>query len=320
LVRGCICPGTSRLIPGIPNCLCILVPVHEEPEEFVERLKRWKDNPGSEPKLEKWYNSLGKDLLGIRGGEKPRSLDLSRIHTLEECERWARENYPHIQFEFEGAHADTIKPTLQQFHKLAQEWPEVAARIKYIGTGRSFRGEYAHAVMDGTVIGLNPSFYGDPRKFQRWLKDDVAMKHHPKGCDTIESIFTHEFGHLVDSWLSEQLETPILPVVSADGTGLVSSTVLNWLDHWTEKKKRLVKNLSRYATKSKAEAFAEVFAAHYHQTGRKGKFLRSFEALLQVVDKKRWLSEFKWLDEVQGDERDLALQRIKDLKERLGML
>lgn len=37
------------------NCICTLVPIHEEPEEFVEKLKAWRDNPESQPKLEEWY-------------------------------------------------------------------------------------------------------------------------------------------------------------------------------------------------------------------------------------------------------------------------
>jgi hypothetical protein len=42
--------------------------------------------------------------------------------------------------------------------------------------------------------------------------------------------------------------------------------------------------------------------------------------LLRELDRKKWLSDYKWLDEVEGEERVLAIQRIKDLKERLGLL
>jgi len=45
------------------NCICTLVPVHEEPEKFVERLKKWRDDPSSDPELEKWYNEIGKNIL-----------------------------------------------------------------------------------------------------------------------------------------------------------------------------------------------------------------------------------------------------------------
>ncbi len=314
-------PGEEPPYPAHPNELCILVPVHEEPEEFVERLKRWRNNPASEPELEKWYNTFGKDLYSTQSSSRKPSLpDISQAKTLEDCLRWAQANYPNIRFEFEGADVEAIKPTLEQFHKLAQEWPEVAERIRYIGTRRMFTGEYAHAAADGAVVGLNPKFYGNPQKFLQWLKQDDEAKYHPKGCSTIQSVFTHEFGHLVKWWLERQENVAVLPVVSPDGTGIVGYTVQNWLKHWYEKKRKLVGSLSKYALESQDEAFAEAFAATYHSKGKKTKFQASLEELLSIVSKTKWLKQYKWLSEVAGEERELALRRIKDLKERLGML
>ena len=62
LGRGVYSPGNEPPFPAHPNCLCALVPVHEDPEKFVQRLKKWRDDPTSEPELEKWYQShyLGK--------------------------------------------------------------------------------------------------------------------------------------------------------------------------------------------------------------------------------------------------------------------
>lgn len=303
------------------NCICTLVPIHEESEKFVERLKKWRDDPASDPVLEKWYNDYGEDLLGIEPGTQPPLVDITKAKTLDECKLWAEANYPHIRFEFDGADIEAIKPTLQQFDKLAKEWPDAAARLKYMGTGRTFpHGEYAHAARDGTAIGLNPNFYGNPGEFLRWLRNDVAVKHHPRGCHTIESVITHEFGHMVHFWLGRQLDRAVLPVVSVDGTGIVGNTVNNWLIYWTDNRKRAVRSLSKYAAEKEEEAFAEAFAAFYHQTGKKGTFLRSFRILMREVDKKKWLSDYKWLDEVEGEERTIALQRIRDLKERLGIL
>lgn len=38
----------------------IRVPVNENPSDFVDRLKRWERNPGSEPGLENWYQNVYK--------------------------------------------------------------------------------------------------------------------------------------------------------------------------------------------------------------------------------------------------------------------
>jgi len=53
-------PGDEPPYPAHPNCLCTLVPIHEEPEKFVEKLKRWTENPESEPELEQWYENIYK--------------------------------------------------------------------------------------------------------------------------------------------------------------------------------------------------------------------------------------------------------------------
>lgn len=46
--------------PPYPHaqCLCTVGPIAENTQEFVERLKKWRDDPSSEPKLEEWYNEV----------------------------------------------------------------------------------------------------------------------------------------------------------------------------------------------------------------------------------------------------------------------
>jgi len=57
-------PGDEPPYPAHPNCLCVLVPIHEDPEEFVARLKDWRDDPSNDRELEKWYQSIYKPGAG----------------------------------------------------------------------------------------------------------------------------------------------------------------------------------------------------------------------------------------------------------------
>ena len=50
------------MYPAHPNCRCSLCGVNEQPEDFVQRLKRWEKNPKSEPELEDWYNNTYKKM------------------------------------------------------------------------------------------------------------------------------------------------------------------------------------------------------------------------------------------------------------------
>ena len=56
-----------------PWCRCLLIPAHEPPDQFVERLRQWMDKPGSQPDIERWYTGTAKrfmprPLLSFAGG------------------------------------------------------------------------------------------------------------------------------------------------------------------------------------------------------------------------------------------------------------
>jgi len=53
-------PGEEPPYPAHPNELCHLVPIHQQPEELVDRLKRWQEKLDSEPDLEEWYQTVYK--------------------------------------------------------------------------------------------------------------------------------------------------------------------------------------------------------------------------------------------------------------------
>lgn len=51
-------PGQEPPMPAHPNCLCILVSVHEDTDDFMERLNEWTKDPQSHPDLEDWYTNV----------------------------------------------------------------------------------------------------------------------------------------------------------------------------------------------------------------------------------------------------------------------
>ncbi|ACV64897.1 hypothetical protein Dtox_4230 [Desulfofarcimen acetoxidans DSM 771] len=69
LGRGVYAPGNEPSYPH-PNCICTIVAVHEQPEEFVARLKRWRNNPSIDPKLEKWYSETYKVELKLNNSQQ----------------------------------------------------------------------------------------------------------------------------------------------------------------------------------------------------------------------------------------------------------
>lgn len=58
LGKGVYPKGEEPRFPPHPNCLCSLLPVHEQPEDFIERLRDWMKNPRSQPDIEEWYHDV----------------------------------------------------------------------------------------------------------------------------------------------------------------------------------------------------------------------------------------------------------------------
>lgn len=44
--------------PAHPNCLCTLVEINEDTDDFVDKLIEWNKNPLSQPDIEKWYQDI----------------------------------------------------------------------------------------------------------------------------------------------------------------------------------------------------------------------------------------------------------------------
>ncbi len=195
------------------------------------------------------------------------------------AERWALTKYPDTVFDFAGVHIDALNPTLRQLDRLMQEFPQVAARLQYVGTYSTApagvtvhpfsSSEYAHAMghASGSVrdwIALNRNRYGDPAALRaslvtgRLRAPGETVAHFAEGPGGIEYLITHEFGHLVESYLRSRTNDVFGPALRASGFGGVMST------HHRVMARSQGGRISRYAARSKRETFAEAFAAHYH--------------------------------------------------------
>jgi hypothetical protein len=66
---GVYAPGNEPVYPAHPNTMSFLVPVHAQPDEMVEKIKEWAQNPAAQPELERWYNDVYKGFsAGPPGG------------------------------------------------------------------------------------------------------------------------------------------------------------------------------------------------------------------------------------------------------------
>jgi hypothetical protein len=144
-------------------------------------------------------------------------------------------------------------PTLEQYDRLANEYPEVAARIRlvrvaHLPTARrlSDATHWARATSDDRdlpfVLTLNATLYGRPGRMRRENRRLVELGWHPTGTIQLEATLTHEFGHLLMFRLEDSGYDP-------------RAFVRQVLD---------TRPLSGYSIGRPEEAWAETLRAHHH--------------------------------------------------------
>ena len=232
---------------------------------------------------------------------------------------WARGKYPGIDFDIKDVGLDTLRPTLTQFDKLATEYPEVADRMNRIYSGSpssdSLSGAYAWASRDGKEIGLGSKWYGNAAKYLDSLRECVETKWHPTGCDSIESVVTHEFGHHVMNWMVAQ-KGSLLEYVLPSGFGYVSELPR----FWSDKNIRQRNKISQYARKSMEEFFAEAFAQLEHAPSPSIAAQRLAKIIDAARDGGRRIVDHKWqFDAKDPETRARVAEAAKRLREELEL-
>ena len=121
----------------------------------------------------------------------------------EEASKWFSETHPNIKLNLKNIDLPIVNETLNQFHKLAQQFPEAANQMKYIGlyTGgnKKYGQRYATSNRDTGELGLDPDYYEVyPEEFQKKIDKSVASGYHPRGSNNFGFVITHEFGHFLE--------------------------------------------------------------------------------------------------------------------------
>lgn len=131
---------------------------------------------------------------------------------------------------------------------------------------------------------------------------------------------THEFGHHVQFWLDAGGfgDKSFLPVVSADGFGVIRDTALI-----IDRTKSSATGVSQYSLKNRMERFAEAFTASYHGTApKKHKLVKQMDFLIDKLrnsDKLYGPEQWRWLNDVSIEERQEAIKKINAMKGQLGL-
>lgn len=301
---------------GEPNCRCALLPWIPSVQGMPE-----KATAAARAACEKALKEAGKEVEKV----KEKQEKLGEFSSINKALEWANKKYPNITWDFNGCDMKTLNPTLKQFDFLAKKYPEVADRLRYIGTylGENFpeglekygfsgsaESHYAHAHPFGRSIGLNPKWYRNADVFKKSLQDGSLKGWHPKGCDGFDSVLTHEFGHCVESFYKSDSLLAYCECVSPTGLGLYGDTMNMFM-----KFNKAPVSLSQYATTNDQEGFAEGFAAIYHSPSEITRltYVKRLKGLLKFFQNRPELTResWNWYREATEEAKD-GMRRIRD--------
>jgi hypothetical protein len=203
-------------------------------------------------RMERRASPAGARTGAIQGPGDP--IDASApVGSIRELQQWAEERHPGIKFRLRGASPSAVGPLIEQFDRLAAEYPEVADHIQDVMTGplptASKTGQpttWAEASVppDSPTprITLNDRVYDRAARSREHRAERVSVGWYPSGTTAPAATMTHEFAHHIMFWLQERGVD-----VEAEVKALGPSS-----------------SVSIYATRNWQEAFAEAFAAHVH--------------------------------------------------------
>ena len=238
--------------------------------------------------------------------------------------------HPNIKFDIDDWDTvETLNPVMHQLDSLLDEFPGAASQMTEVSLkARRFFSSgttWAH-VKGGRIMEFNRlPFVDHPDQLLRSLARSESIgfdgtRFHPIGCDSFESIVTHEFGHVLDGYYKRKY-VAFADGVRASGFGLVSDTWRMFMD-----KVRSTKQLSEYALENHAEAFAEAFAFLRHAPVEAitsaPPYVKKVQAMLSIVgDERRWVDadKLRWFQQLSDAEKDSALKEMKAMAKAMGL-
>lgn len=185
-----------------------------------------------------------------------------------DIERWARRRFPQTTWTLRNVEIGTgrqrtevsgapsvMAPTIEQYARLAREYPEVADRLTAFALAPLDPGDERRPAALGRStwnvetgerrLELSLELFSHPTRIGRRVRGAAGRGFHPSGTSQVESVVTHELGHHVWFLLEEEGFGP---------RGFTSSLAAD---------RRSLSHYADGADDRDAETFAEAFVAHY---------------------------------------------------------
>lgn len=275
------------------------------------------------------------------------TLPAATIPTFEStaaADQWFAETYPQTVWDFKGIDTEGgfMQNQANEIDRLFREYPAVAARMKYFGTGitkakRPFSirfGKQTYAqhqyYPNGkySYISLNPKYYSNREVMRAAKVRNFASGWHVSDRD--HATVSHEFGHAVELWIDSDLQSKQITkfgrLSGEDEIGSIKNNLVTALKPEPGEQSgyslALMKRNKRAAEASRRkEQFAEGFSMIQNQPPvLRSRFARSLNTLLEILKSGSYNSDAKTMFDAEGEaEKKAARIAINELHKKLGL-
>lgn len=272
--------------------------------------------PPPPPKPKPPIAAAKKKVAAAKAAAPPAARKVPIFKDVPEAEKWAAKEFD-LECDFAvairqaGRSVDYMplqfaQETVEELAELAEEFPAVINRLKYVGTYKKttqfrlkFSGEIAHASTDGFRIGLNPSYYGNEKAFLQAVEHCGKTGFTYQKIGSVRATLRHEFGHHVDYWIRRLERYSVADRFFMDDAGMFREVMKPFRSairanlRWAKRNSSAaLTRLTKYGYKNDYEMFAETFSGLKYGPAARSDFARRFEAML---------NEFKSKDIVEFD-------------------
>lgn len=295
--------------------------------ELYEAYKRgeFKFSEFSMPYEDKVYGEMltQASYQKIRLGATSNSIKpISQWKTYDDAVGYLKQKH-NISLLIEGdiVEIETLREMTNELDSLTKKFPEVSKRLEKIEFFYMPGDRSKNTLADAdTTTGRTIRF--NNRHNKSWLNKQTpdlggwSVTDHTQ----IRATFTHEYGHMVDSWLGTKTGYSVTPYLSKDGFGDVAKTRNRVVQAWMKTLKP--EDLSKYGMTNTRETFAESFTAwRFIPAGKRSEHIQRFDYLmefLKVETPEEWIVGYDNM--IFGEMPDDVYQESLKIKKKLGWI
>ncbi len=219
----------------------------------------------------------------------------------------------------------TQSEILNQLDFLKNKFPLIYENLEYVGVKEGLGENYATTAKTNKYIYLNSTYFSKRDEFLKDLKKKSEEQFFLENCYSIESVISHEFGHIIQNTYLLQDNIYLIPILkkgekkffhSNPDIGTIADIMGKWIaiGFMPIISAKYINNQTN-SVKKKREAFAESFSSIIHTPKSKWEpCVILIESLIRFIEES---PRYLLTEESNKTNNDEILKKYESIKKQL---